>query len=103
MNNEELKISIQELLSRPLITKLKDMHRGILGNLECVLKDSEDCPDPIEYARMNGMVYAFTLCRGMIEAILRLEERKCGCGSYVDEENKTSSSTCMDCRRKTLG
>ena len=82
MNDDELKISIQELLSCPLITKLKDMHRGILGNLECILKDSEDCPDPVEYARMNGMVYAFTLCRGMIEAIMMYDEM------YKKEEDK---------------
>lgn len=103
MNNDELKISIQELLSRPLITKLMDMHRGIVGNLECILKDSENCEDPVEYARLNGQVYAFAVCRGMVEAILRLEERRCGCGSFIDEENKVSSSTCMDCKRKVLG
>jgi hypothetical protein len=103
MNEEEIKLNIQEILKRPLIDKIKHMHKEILGNIECIFKESENCNHPIEHARYNGQVYAFTLCRGMVEAILRLEDRRCGCGSLVDEEEKDSSSRCMDCKRKILG
>jgi hypothetical protein len=103
MDGEKIEYSIEELINLPLIDKIKDMHKAILANIEIILKDSENCPYPVEYSRMNGMVYAYAHCKVMMESILRFEEQRCGCGSWIDQENKSTSSTCIDCKRKTLG
>lgn len=74
MNIDESKIYIAELLNRPLFIKIKDMHQGLLIKIDCIRKDFENCVDPIEFSRLNGQVYAFNLCRAMIESIIRFEE-----------------------------
>jgi hypothetical protein len=74
MTDDEIKLTIKEMLGRPLTQKLKDALMGIEGNIDHILEESEHCQDPTEYARLNGQIYAFSVCRGMLQSIIRLEE-----------------------------
>ena len=76
MTEQEMKFTIQEILNRPLLQKLKDMLMGIEGIIDLTLKESNDCRDPTEYARLNGQIYAFSVCKGMLDSIMRLEDIK---------------------------
>jgi hypothetical protein len=69
---------IKEILSRPLMRKLEDMLMGIEGNIEVILKDESKIDHPVEYARLNGMLYGYQHCKCMLEAVIRLEKRR-GC------------------------
>lgn len=74
MNEQEIKLSIQEFLNRPLTQKVRDMLMAIDGHLTNTMKECEECQEPCEYARMNGEIYAFSVCKGMLQSIIRLEE-----------------------------
>ena len=99
MNQKESKRIIEELLNRPLITKIKDMLTGIEGNICAIMEDTNTCDDPKQFNHMNGQVYAFAVCRSMLQSILKLHESKCGCGCYVAQETKDITHYCCDCKR----
>jgi len=71
--------NIDEILRKPLIKKLQDMQKGLEGNIDFVYQNSLVCADKcdmVEYARANGQIWGLTFAKGMLDAILRLEDRR---------------------------
>ncbi len=70
---------INEILRKPLLEKLKDMQKGLEGNIDSVYQNALNCDvrcDMVEYARCNGQIWGLTFAKGMLDAILRLEDRR---------------------------
>lgn len=63
---------IDEILNRTLREHVENAIIGLDGNMMCHYNDTKI--NSIEFNR--GCVYAFSLCRGALEACLRLEDRK---------------------------
>jgi hypothetical protein len=75
MDNED----IMAILHKPLMEKLKDMQAGIQNNLHAIYQDSmifADQGNMVEYARVNGKIWGLQFAKGMLDAILRLEDRR---------------------------
>ena len=69
--NEEIKY----MLNKPLMEKLDDMRFGIQGNIKAIF-DQEPNSNRLHLSHENGQIYAFSLCLGMLDAIMRLEDRR---------------------------
>ena len=68
----DCKCDIKEFFNKTLRDHVNDCIRGLDGNMMCHYHD-----DKYNSKEFNaGCVYAFTLCKGALEACLRLEDRK---------------------------
>jgi len=70
---------IREILHKPLIEKLKDMQAGMQNNLDAIYQNSmifADQANMVEYARVNGQIWGLQFAKGMLDAILRLENKR---------------------------
>ncbi len=71
--------SIEEILTKSLMEKLMDMQKGLEGNIAMVYQNSFICEnqcDMVEYARANGQIWGLTFAKAMLDAILRLEDKR---------------------------
>jgi hypothetical protein len=70
---------INEIFRKPLLEKLQDMQKGLEGNIDFIYQNSLVCADKcdmVEYARANGQIWGLQFAKGMLDAILRLEDRR---------------------------
>jgi len=70
---------IKDILHKPLIEKLKDMQQGLQLNIAIIYESSTvcgDCENEKEYARANDQIWGLQFAKGMLDSILRLEERR---------------------------
>ncbi len=70
---------IKNILHKPLMEKLKDMQEGMQNNLDAIYQNSmifADQANMVEYARVNGQIWGLQFAKGMLDAILRLEDKR---------------------------
>lgn len=75
MDHEDIKA----ILNKPLLQKLQDMQAGLQNNLDAIYVNSEimaERANATEYARANGQIWGLQFAKGMLDAILRLEEKR---------------------------
>ena len=67
---------VNKILNKPTLDKIKHALQGIDGNISVIYENSMAMQDEVEYARANGQIWGLTFAKGMLEALIRLEERK---------------------------
>lgn len=81
---------IKSILHKPLLEKLKIMQESLQCNIDVIYKqseaDTEEC-NMTEYARANGQIWGLQYAKGMLDAILRLEEGR----DLWDKEKKSDT------------
>lgn len=83
METEEIKATVQEILNRPLLQKIKDMLAGVNTLINWIHSDEEHST-PYENARLQGELYALTLTKANLELIIKFEEQKYSSNSSND-------------------
>lgn len=82
---------IKAILHKPLLEKLKIMQESLQWNIDVIYKqsaaDTEEC-NMTEYARAKGQIWGLQFAKGVLDAILRLEERR----DLWDKEKKSDTS-----------